>query len=169
MTRGAALVLFGLAICFVSSVEGRGAAAPVPKHLMKEPANESEQLQGRWELVSARLVDDGDLAREMKMVAEFRGNDFTATVDRAGIRVVTAGAVKLAPGGAKAFVHTAPRITDSATPGAVRIEGDQMYAYAFDGEKLVLACSGSAKTAPNPLRPNKGDLVAEFVRARPNP
>lgn len=78
MTRRAALVLFGLAVCLVSSVGERVGAAPVPKHLMKEAQNpDLDAMQGEWALVGIGVGErsiDSDTVRDMKGTLQVCGN-----------------------------------------------------------------------------------------------
>jgi uncharacterized protein (TIGR03067 family) len=90
MIRGAALVLFGLAVGFVSSGGSWVAAAPVPKHLMKEPENpDLAALQGKWILTGVAL--DGTALPAPEMILEVNGNTFV-TVDVRGKLRMTAAA-----------------------------------------------------------------------------
>jgi uncharacterized protein (TIGR03067 family) len=91
MTRRTALVLFGLAVCLVSSVGERVGAAPVPKHLMKEPENpDLDALQGEWLL--AGVVHDGTVlpagtVREIQLTLEVRGTVMAVTFPKANSRL----------------------------------------------------------------------------------
>src|SRR5437763_62584 len=85
--RTFALVLFAAVAVIVSSVGKPAAAAPVPKHLMKEPETDKAKLQGKWKLQSLKLGEmelGPDLIGTLEMVFELRGDTLTATVNAAG-------------------------------------------------------------------------------------
>lgn len=144
MTRGAALVLFGLAICFVSSVGGRGAAAPVPKHLMKEPDHpDLVALQGKWELTGLAAlgyVNPPEGVARLQMTAEFGGD--VVAVTSAGERQRTTATARFDRNAKpRRMTFTGAKTTDlDGKP----LDGPAMWwphavIYRFEGDTLVLA------------------------------
>lgn len=161
------LVLFALTAAVVTLV-GPAAAAPVPKHLMKEAeGGDKAKLQGKWRVQS--ITFGGRNAEEplrgSEMVIEFRGDKLIATTTGATNRSTT-GTVEFGANGTKRFTTVETTTADGG--GAPRTEQDEAFGFAFDGDKLLLGVSPGAggKEAPDPLKPGPGDGVIVLVRVK---
>ena len=92
--RTAALGLFGVVIALVGSAGGLPvAAAPVPKHLMKEPENpDLALLQGKWKLTRIAFggMDlTGEVLDQVDMSLEVRGDALVVTAAKQNMRSTT--------------------------------------------------------------------------------
>ncbi len=157
--RTRAVVLFGLAAGLVSA-PGVGTAAPVPKHLLKEPQSDRARLQGKWK-VEALKVDGKVRQNPAAMTVEFHGDEYVATTGATGRKTVAA--VKYGIGGTREVHLTGTKLLGpnggAVGKGATR---DRAYGYAFDEDKLLLAYGTRANApAPDPLKrdPEAGSVV----------
>jgi uncharacterized protein (TIGR03067 family) len=159
--------LFVPVVVVVSSL-GAG-AAPVPKHLMKEPESEKAKLQGKWRVESLRVggKDGNDLGQGLDMVIEFRGDTLTATTTGPNRNRTTTATVKHdATAGAKCFATVNTVTVDHDGKSAPTEEKNEGFAYAFDGDKLLLAVQIGSKERADPLKPGPNDLVITLTRVK---
>ncbi|MBA4062489.1 MAG: hypothetical protein C0501_02055 [Isosphaera sp.] len=167
-----ALLLAALSDLAVYLAGSPTAAAPVPKHLMKG-GDDRDKLQGRWQAESVRSgssvqTRDGGL----ETVVEFRGDEYTATVSRAGVAqlAVTAKVTFDTAGGVKRLSFTGGRRFTGGKPDP---EPDAAVGYALDGDRLTLAYrlpgGGKLQEAVDPTKPGTCDTVFVFTRAKPDP
>jgi len=164
------LVLFGGALVVVSALGARVVAAPVPKHLMKTPEGDKVKLQGKWK-VEVMKMGGTDLlgGPNIQMAIEFRGDALTVTADIGGVAQTTTATVKHDTGaGVKRFTTTETRTVDKDGKRAGADEKDESFAYAFDGDKLVLAVHPEGEKTPpvDPLKPGPGDVVLVLTRIK---
>lgn len=170
--RIAAVVFSGVAAALLSSGLPQATAAPVPKHLMKEAEAEKNKLQGKWKVEAMRLDGKdvaGGLGANFEMTIEFSGDKLTATSNVAGTANKTTATVKHdATAGAKRFTTVETTTTPLNNGGAPKQEKDELFGYAFDGDKLLLAASGGGerKEGPDPLKPGPNDIVLVLVRIK---
>jgi uncharacterized protein (TIGR03067 family) len=164
--RTVALVLFGVVVGLVSS-SGARAAAPVPKEAAKEEGDQAK-LKGKWK-VEALQQGGKDLLTilgdNFQMEVEFRGDQFTATANVGGTLQKTTGTVKYGTPQARQLT-----VTDSRTVGpdgkpVNTGKKEELFGYAFDGEKLMLGASTSGK-AIDPLKPGADDIVIVLSRIK---
>lgn len=170
--RIAALVLFGIVAGRVSPTGplATAAPAPVPKHLQKTPENEKAKLQGKWKVEAMRLggkdIADG-LGANFEMTIEFSGDNLIATANIGGTAQKTTATVKHdATAGAKRFTTIKTTTVTLDGKGKPKTEKDELFAYAFEGDKLVLAAADGGKGTPDPLKPGPNDIVLVLVRAK---
>ncbi len=150
---------------------GPAAAAPVPKHLMKEPEGDQGKLQGKWKLQSLRMggMDvGGDLAKSIDLVMEFRGDKLvvTANVPGQGGAMKSTGTVKFDP---KAKTITATQMEAVGPDGKpVNKSGPatQAMGYVLDGDKLTFASSTGGDRAADPAKPGPNTIVMTFTRLK---
>lgn len=149
-------VLTGGVIVFTSAGVG---AAPVPKHLMKEIA-EQNKLHGQWKVVSLRVQGaeiqmPGQPGQEMTY--EFRQDNLTVGMGGKGepfkIKLDEVNGVK----------RFAP--ADAAGPAGP----GKTFAYAFDGENLLLSMPLGQAAQGQVIDPIKGENAAVFVLVRVKP
>jgi uncharacterized protein (TIGR03067 family) len=165
--RTAALVLFGIAV----GATPQAAGAPVPKHLMKEAEGEKAKLQGKWKVEAMRMGGKdipGLGGQNFDMTIEFRGDKLTATANIGGTARKTDATLKHdATAGARRFTTVGTTTTPLDGKGAPKNEKDELFGYAFDGEKLLLgAAAGGSKEAPDPLKPGANDIVIVLARVK---
>ena len=169
MRHFAALVLFGFATAFVSFASERVLAAPVPRHLMKEPASDKAD---RGEVEGA-IIADGRQGHAGAPRSAIRYDVRVQRRDRGRKGQWRYGpeehrAVKYGSRAARQI-----KITDTHT-----VDGDGKpvntsngqdggeVGYAFEGEKLLLGSAGNGKGAVDPLNPGPTDIVIVLVRVK---
>ncbi len=164
--RFVALALFGVAAALASAFGAVGhAAAPVPKHLMKEPDSDKAKLRGPWKVQGLRHGGHDLLAAigKFEMVMEFDGDLCTTTITAGG-----------SPPRATMTVtyDTAKRQLRSTNVRSFDADGkpageqpDQVSGYALDGDKLTLT-TASGRTPGDPLKPGPDDIVITLTRVK---
>jgi hypothetical protein len=171
MLRTTTLALFGLSAAVVLSLGATTGAAPVPKHLMKEPEGDKAKLQGKWKVESIRMGDQdlgGLLGGNFEMVIEFQGETFTAAANIAGMHQKSTAIVKYGTDGKKQLSMTNTQTVD-ATGKPVNNGGqkDESFGYALDGGKLILASPANGeKRIVDPLKPGPKDIVIVLARVK---
>jgi uncharacterized protein (TIGR03067 family) len=167
MIRFTALVLFGVAVVIVSTVGGRVAAAPVPKHLMKAADGDKAKLQGKWKVKSVQMGGKnilGGLGQNFDMVFEFEGDQIIATANIAGMVQKTTATVKY---DTKGTLKTADMRTVDGNGKPVNTGKDEPAYYAFEGDKLLIAgAAPGGKGVVDPLKPGPNDVVFVLVRVK---
>jgi uncharacterized protein (TIGR03067 family) len=162
--RAVALTLFVLGAAVVSSSGPGVAAAPVPKHLMKEPEGEQAKFEGKWKVVSIRAAGEELVtgAATLDIEMEFRGDRLTATVRTGGkVSLTSTATVKYATGGERQIRTTDERAVDGDGKPIDNDTGkDEPLGYAFDGEKLLIA------EKVDPLKAGPNDTVVVLTRVK---
>lgn len=175
LPSSAAFVLFGIVVAFVSTVSQRGVAAPVPKHLMKEPETDKAKLQGKWKVQSLLMggkdlfVGPGQVGLAFDIVMEFQGDQMVVTANIGGTTQKTTATLKYGSDGKRQFEATEQQTVDGqGKPINIGADGNRggSTGYAFDGEKLLLGSSSNGKAGIDPLKPGKDDIVLVLVRAK---
>jgi uncharacterized protein (TIGR03067 family) len=138
--RTASLALFGIAVAVVSSVRV-GTAAPVPKHLMKEPPDLAA-LRGTWTLTGLRLEGTElpvEIIRQVALTLEFREN--TAVMTSVPQKRRTTATVKLDATTKPRRMTFGNESTTDLDGKPVKGAGESMgtVIYKIDGDTLVLA------------------------------
>ena len=164
--RIVALVMFA---ALMASAGSPVAAAPVPKHLMKEPESDQGKFQGKWKLQGLKMggMDLGNnVPQTLNMLMELRGDKLIVSVNLPGQAMKSTATVK--------FDSKAKRI--SATQVEV-VDGDgkpvnnpgpttQAMGYALDGDKLVFASDQTGAAAADPTKPGANTVVMTFTRVK---
>ena len=172
MRHLAVFALFAGAVVAVAAVGAPVAAAPVPKHLKPAaPTGDRAKLQGKWKLHSVEIggkkVDVG--ATEIDMMIEFRGDTLIATSTITGQNQTTTATVKHDPAaGVKRFTTVNTRTVNNAGKNAnPKDEKDEVFVYAFDGDKLFLGVSvGGGKAPIDPRKPGPNEPVLVLTRVK---
>jgi uncharacterized protein (TIGR03067 family) len=172
--RTAALDLFGVVIALVGFAGGPVAAAPVPKHLMKEPENpDLAALQGKWKLTRIGFggMDlTGDVLDQIDMSLEVRGDTLVMTAAKQNLRSTTT--VKL-------DANSKPRRITFADSKATDLEGKPVNnpgaekmgiaIYKVEGDTFVFAAKTDGKAGiPEDFGggPNTDTAVMTFTRVK---
>jgi uncharacterized protein (TIGR03067 family) len=156
------LILFSsVAIIEVTQITAN--AAPVPKHLMKEPENnELVKLQGEWKLESLKVGNAEVAQLDIKM--EFREDKMIIT----GAGQTTTSKVKFdSVDGIKRLTTSESRaVNANGAPGAKQEDGS--FGYTIDGDKLTIAVAlnGAAPTIVDPTNPTKDAIVIVLARMK---
>ncbi|MCI0703084.1 MAG: hypothetical protein L0241_18560 [Planctomycetia bacterium] len=163
---------FLLAVVLMASV-GPVGAAPVPKHLMKEPGSDKGKLQGKWKLQSLRLggMDvGGDLAGGIDMVLEFRGDKLIVTANIGGNGTMTGTAdVKIESGAVKRISSSNIQTTDGNGKPINTGAKNDAFGYLLEGDKLILAATpggGDGNTLADPNKPDKNTMIMVLTRVK---
>jgi uncharacterized protein (TIGR03067 family) len=169
MFRTAMLVSFAFATVFVVSIGSLTGAAPVPKHLMKEPESDKAKLQGKWKVESLTMGGKdvlGALGQNFDIVIEFQGDQFIATSNIGDTTHKTTSTLKYGASGTRQLTTTNTQMaTNNGQP--MNHEKDETIGYAFDGDKLLLGSTGAGgRGAVDPLKPGQNDLVIVLVRVK---
>jgi uncharacterized protein (TIGR03067 family) len=140
---------------------------------MKEPESDRTKLQGKWK-VESMLVGGknvlADLGQNFEMELEFKGEQFTARRNIAGMVIMTTGTVKYGTPEARHL-----KVTDMQTVGpdgkpvnnAGQNAKEEGFGYAFDGEKkILLGSTPDAKGAVDLLNPGPNDAVIVLTRVK---
>ncbi len=165
------LALFGLTVAVVT-LAGPATAAPVPKHLMKEPESDKAKLQGKWKVQSIQmggknvLADLNQNGLNIDMEIEFQGDKFIATINLTGTVQKITATVKYGTNGMKQLTTTESQAVDGAGKPVNTGSRDASLGYAFDGDQLLLAADTDGKKATNPLKPGPNDQVMVLTRVK---
>jgi uncharacterized protein (TIGR03067 family) len=164
-------VLVGIGTVALALVDPLG-AAPVPKHLQKAPEIDRGKLQGKWKVEALQLGGKNVLAARQKfdIAVEFRGDGLFAVADLGGgppLKLLAT--VKHDPKGGSRFTLTDLRTLDRDDQPADKLpDRDEVFGYAFDGDKLLVAAVSGAggKQVADPLKPGSDDIVLVLVRVK---
>jgi hypothetical protein len=168
--RSLALVLFGLAAVIVSSLS-TGVAAPVPKHLVKEPEGDKAKFQGKWKIESILMGGKDILAvlgQNFEMELQFKGEQFTARGNIGGMVQTTTGTVKYGTAESRLMkMMDRKTVGPDGKPVNNAAQKEEAFGYAFDGEKVLLGSTsdGGAKGI-DPLNPGPNDFVIVLIRVK---
>jgi uncharacterized protein (TIGR03067 family) len=168
MRTCAALLLLGL------SGSAGLAAAPVPKHLMKEgDTTEQGKLQGVWKFTSVRLGGTEVSVEKTggsDMRVEIRGDTMTVTSSQGNVapQRVTAKLKLDTADGVKRFSTTNTQKTDTDGKPTGK-EEDVSCGYAIDGDTMTWAmvpgANGKAVFA-DPAKPGANAILMVFTRVK---
>jgi uncharacterized protein (TIGR03067 family) len=153
-------------LLLASAVSAGTAAAPVPKHLMKEAENtEQAPIQGKWQLESVTVGGQVRMPGANPEIS-FDLRDNTMTVNAASGLTKT-GVVKFDKDGGFRRI----RITDvkrAGNAGGPAAEDDASFGYRFEGDKLILAArrQGAKEVAVDPKNAGTDAMVFVFVRVK---
>lgn len=148
--RNMILILSSVAAAFMTTAGAPIVAAPVPKHLMKEPENpDFAALQGKWTLTNlsfAGMQLQGDTLAQIEMTVEFKGDILVMTAAKQNMRSTTP---------VKFDTNTKPRRLIFGEGKATDLEGKPIdnpgaekmgiAIYRVEGDTFIMAAKANGK------------------------
>jgi len=163
MRTAALLFLIAAAVLLLGNSGSPASAAPVPKHLMKEPENtELAKLQGKWKFESLR-IGGRSVPRGPGLTLEIRGDKVLYT---SGDLVTTADIKLEAADGVKWFKATNSQRVDGDGKPIGKAE-DGTYGYLIDGNTLTMAMGIERNQVDaDPAKPTDKTILMVLTRIK---